>query len=127
MRSDTPAGRGLRVPYLHGTCFAAGPTGGIEAAVIPPEVDAPLNDSQRLSVASATGLASTTTFVSSVQQPDDSADGCALTLRYFTHELEVSICVHSTIACLGLLHEPCVPGIAREAPGRVAGAASGHT
>ena len=85
------------------TCEASG--GGNAAGVVLPEQDRLLNDAERQAAAKVLGF-SETVFVSSIDPglSTDSPASVSVSLRYMTPLMEVDLCGHATIACLGLLH-----------------------
>lgn len=86
------------------TCEASGGT-GVAAGVVLPEQDRLLNDAERQAAAKVLGF-SETVFVSSIDPglSTDSPASVSVSLRYMTPLMEVDLCGHATIGCLGLLH-----------------------
>lgn len=89
------------IGYQHVTGFAVGGLGGNDAGVVLPRDNEPLNDRERLALAAVVGFPETA-FITSLRPTQG---GCEISLRYFTPSMEVDLCGHATVACVGLLHE----------------------
>ena len=94
-----------RFYFEHCQGFTCEASGGNAAGVVLPEQDRLLNDAERQAAAKVLGF-SETVFVSSIDPglSTDSPASVSVSLRYMTPLMEVDLCGHATIACLGLLH-----------------------